>query len=68
MLLKIHFLYSHLDFFPPNLRTVSDEHGESFHQDISTVEERYTGKESQNILADCCWNLLKGCQLSVTKE
>jgi hypothetical protein len=38
-LLKIHFSYSHLDFFPPNLGTVSDEHGESFHQDISTMEK-----------------------------
>ena len=29
------FLRSHLDFFPENLATVSDEHGEQFHQDIS---------------------------------
>ena len=26
--LKIHFLDSHLDFFPPNCGAVSDEHGE----------------------------------------
>ena len=30
MSLKIHFLESHLDFFPENLRKVSDEHGEIF--------------------------------------
>ena len=30
--LKIHFLESHLDFFPENLGEVSDEHGERFHQ------------------------------------
>ena len=30
MSLKIHFLHSHLNFFPPNLGTVSDEHGERF--------------------------------------
>ncbi|UYV66246.1 hypothetical protein LAZ67_4000972 [Cordylochernes scorpioides] len=35
MSLKIHFLHSHLDFFPDNLGAVSDEHGERFHQDIS---------------------------------
>ena len=31
MSLKIHFLHSHLNFFPPNLGAVSDEHGERFH-------------------------------------
>ena len=30
MSLKVHFLHSHLDFFPPNLGDVSDEHGERF--------------------------------------
>jgi len=34
MSLKIHFLESHLDFFPETLGEVSDEHGERFHQDI----------------------------------
>jgi hypothetical protein len=38
MSLKINFFHSHFDFFPPNLRAVSYEHGERFHQDISTVE------------------------------
>ncbi|UYV84383.1 hypothetical protein LAZ67_X001983 [Cordylochernes scorpioides] len=41
MSLKIHFLHSHLDFFPNNLGAVSDEHGERFHQDISSMEKRY---------------------------
>ena len=45
MSLKIHFLHSHLDFFPANLGAVSDEHGERFHQDIATMENltRATG-------------------------
>ncbi|UYV81453.1 hypothetical protein LAZ67_20001237 [Cordylochernes scorpioides] len=30
MSLKIHFLHSHLDFFPDNLGAVSDEHGEIY--------------------------------------
>ncbi len=34
MSLKIHFLHSHLDFFPKHLGAVSDEQGERFHQDI----------------------------------
>ncbi|UYV69549.1 CLCN3 [Cordylochernes scorpioides] len=41
MSLKIYFLDSHLDFFPDNLSAVSDERGERFHQDISSMEMRY---------------------------
>jgi hypothetical protein len=39
MSLKIRFLHSHLKLFPPKQGEVSDEHGESFHQDISTMEK-----------------------------
>ena len=41
MSLKIHFLESHLDIFTENFGAVSDEHGEIFHQDITTKETRY---------------------------
>ena len=34
MSLKMHFLHSHLEFFPENNGDVSDEHGERFHLDI----------------------------------
>ncbi|UYV81970.1 hypothetical protein LAZ67_21000259 [Cordylochernes scorpioides] len=51
MSLKIHFLHSHLDFFPDNLGAVSDEHGERFYQDISSMEKRYQGKWSPAMLA-----------------
>jgi len=44
MSLKMHFLFSHLDFFPLNCGGVSDEHEERFHQDISVMEHRYKGK------------------------
>ncbi|UYV62853.1 hypothetical protein LAZ67_2002154 [Cordylochernes scorpioides] len=57
MSLKIHFLHSHLDFFPDNLGAVSDEHGERFHQAISSMEKRYQGKWSPVMLADYCWTL-----------
>ena len=59
MSLKIHFLDSHLDFFPSNLGAVSDEHGERFHQDIALIERRYQGKWSSGMLADYCWGLKK---------
>ncbi|GFX18545.1 uncharacterized protein TNCV_3371181 [Trichonephila clavipes] len=42
MSVKVHFLHSHLDYFPENLGTVSDEQGERFHQDIK--ERRYQGR------------------------
>ena len=54
MSLKIHFLESHLDFFPENLGEVSDEHGERFHQDILAVVKRYQGKWTSSMLADYC--------------
>ncbi|UYV64347.1 RYR2 [Cordylochernes scorpioides] len=57
MSLKIHFLHSHLYFFPDNLGAVSDEHGERFHQEISSMEKRYQGKWSPAMLADDCWAL-----------
>jgi hypothetical protein len=57
MSLKLHFLMSHLDFFPENMGDVSDEHGERFHQEISVMEKRYKGKWSPGMLADYCWTL-----------
>ncbi|UYV81611.1 hypothetical protein LAZ67_20001704 [Cordylochernes scorpioides] len=44
MSLKIHFLHSHLDFFPENLGAVSDENAERFHQEISSMEKRYQAR------------------------
>jgi len=57
MSLKIHFLESHLDIFPENLGEVSDEHGERFHQDITSMEKMYQGKWTSSMLADYCWTL-----------
>ncbi|KAJ4449401.1 hypothetical protein ANN_00800 [Periplaneta americana] len=59
MSLEIHFLYSHLDFFPPNLGAVSDEHGERFNQEISEMERRYKRRSSSSMLPDYCWLLVK---------
>jgi len=57
MNLKIHFLESHLDFFPENLGEVSDEQGERFHQDILVMEKRCQGEWTSSMLADYCWTL-----------
>ena len=53
MSLKIHFLDSHLNFFPENLGDVSKR----FHQDISTFETSYQGKYNSKMLVDYCWIL-----------
>ncbi|GFV91345.1 uncharacterized protein TNCV_898621 [Trichonephila clavipes] len=44
MSVKVHFLHSHLDYFPENLGAVSEEQGERFHQDIKEMERRYQGR------------------------
>jgi len=60
MSLKIYFLlHSHLDFFPENCGAVRDEHGERFHQDISSVERRYQGKWNCAMLTDYCQTLAR---------
>ena len=59
MSLKIHFLHSHLNFFPPNLGAESDEHGERFHQDITKAESNYQGKWNPGMMGDFCWMLLR---------
>ena len=55
MSLKMHFLNSHLDFFPPNCGDVSDEHNEQLYHDTSVMEQRYKGKWDVAMLADYCW-------------
>jgi hypothetical protein len=59
MSLKIHFPHLHLDFFSENCGAASDEHGERFHQDISSVEKRYQGKLNSAMFADYCWTLAR---------
>ncbi|KAK5643931.1 hypothetical protein RI129_007776 [Pyrocoelia pectoralis] len=59
MSLKIHFLHSHLHFFPSICGAVSDEQGERFHQDISAMERRYQGNWNASMLADYCWNVMR---------
>ena len=57
MSLKLHFLHAHLEFFPPNLGAVSDEHGERFHQDIAVIENRCKEKSNASMMGDYCWFL-----------
>ena len=52
MLLKKHFLESHLKFFHHNLEDVSNEHDKRFYQDVAIIEKRFKGKCSVGMLAD----------------
>ena len=40
MSIKLHFLDSHIYYFPENLGDYSEEQGERFHQDIYNMEKR----------------------------
>ncbi|GBM90482.1 hypothetical protein AVEN_51884-1 [Araneus ventricosus] len=44
MSFKVHFLDSHLGYFPENLGEVSEKQGERFHQDIKEMKRRHQGK------------------------
>ena len=52
MSVKVHFLRSHVDYFPQNCIDLSEEQGDRFHQDIRVMEERYQGRWDVNFLAD----------------
>ncbi|GBM96270.1 hypothetical protein AVEN_173037-1 [Araneus ventricosus] len=48
MSLKVHFIDSHLDYFPKNLGAVSEGQGERFHQDIKEMERLSRKMECQH--------------------
>jgi hypothetical protein len=50
----VHFLNAHLDYFPENLGTVSEEQRKTFHQDIKEMETRYQGRWNANMMGDYC--------------
>ena len=65
---KMHFLNSHLDYFPQNCGDYSEEQGERFHQDIRMMEERYQGRWDINMLADYCWCLKRDVPVSQKQQ
>jgi hypothetical protein len=38
---------------------ILNEHGERFYQDISQIVKMYSAKLGPNVLADCCWSLIR---------
>ena len=51
------FLTFQLGLFLPEFWYSEQQIWRMFQQDISTMEKGYAGKWSQNMLADCCWNI-----------
>lgn len=68
MSLKMHFLKCHFDTFPDNLGAYSDEHGERFHQDMSAIEKRFSGKFHVNMLGEYCWSLLRKSKFPYSRK
>ena len=56
MSVKLHYLHCHFDKFHKDLKNVSDQHGERFHQTIATFESRFAACHNhENMLADFLW-------------
>ncbi|GBN92573.1 hypothetical protein AVEN_173202-1 [Araneus ventricosus] len=66
--IKVHFLDSHLDYFPENLGAVREEQGEIFHQDIKEMERLYQGKWNVSMIAEYCWMLQRDNPCKVHKR
>jgi len=64
VLSKVFFLDCRLDLLLENLRTLSDEQGERFHKDISTMERLYQGEWTPRILVDYCCTLRRDVLLT----
>jgi hypothetical protein len=61
-------LHSHLDYFPNNCGMIRDEHGEHFHQEISTMEKRIRESDPLPCWLTYCLTLTRNApeQLHVT--
>ena len=57
MIVKVHFLHSHLDYFPENLGAMIKEQGKCFYQNLKTMEKRYQGRWNENLMTNYCWDL-----------
>ncbi|GFS32420.1 hypothetical protein NPIL_468461, partial [Nephila pilipes] len=61
---------SHMDFPPDNLRSISEEQRDRFHQDIKDIERKYQGGWDKNMHADYCWMLTRdrNCAIIACKK
>ena len=59
MSIKMHYLFSQMGRFLENRRSMSDEQGDKFYQDMKEIETRYQGRWDAVMMSDYCWNLMK---------
>jgi hypothetical protein len=59
MSLKLHFMHSHLDFFPVNMGAVPDEHAENAIRIYLKWKTASMENGVQKRLADCSWGLTR---------
>ena len=59
MSVKLHFLWSHLEFFQENLGDFSEEHGERFYKNIEPMKRRYKGRWDSEMMGDYIWSLIR---------
>ena len=65
----MHFLDSHLEFFPENNGDFGDEHlEERFPKDFKLFEERYQGNVSSAMMADFCWSLRRDTDKDLSRK
>jgi len=55
MSVKVHFLHSHVNYFPENLEAMIEEQGESFQQDVKTIR-----KDTRDAGIPTCWQTIAG--------
>ena len=67
MLLRLHFLCSHLEFFQDNAEDFREEKGERFQQDIESMERRCRGWSDSTVMEDYIWCLMS-CNTSSHKQ
>ena len=65
--LEGHFLVCHLDFFPADIGTVSDELVERLHHNISTMRKQYQAMVSPIVLADYYWTFRRDVSQSIAE-
>ena len=59
MCLKLHFLYSHQNFFQGHLGGFSEEHGERFHPNIEPMERQYKSRWDSTMMGEYIWSLVR---------
>ena len=50
MNVRLHYLETHVEYFPSYLGDYSEEHGERFHKDIKVMEKRYQGNWDERFI------------------